>query len=74
MFAVMFAVKGNREYAISNETEKKAYIAQGFDIVDANGKLLAAGAGKKVSYEDYETLLAENETLLAEVEKLTKKK
>lgn len=70
----MYAVKGNREYAVNNDTEKAAFIKNGFDIVDEKGKLIAAGRGKTVSYEAYEKLKAENKALKTELEKLSKKK
>ena len=46
----MKAVKGNKEYTIS-DTEKRAYIAQGYDIISDNGEIISYGAGKTVSYE-----------------------
>lgn len=77
----MYAVKQNREYAVNNDVEKAAFIKDGFDIVDDKGKLITAGRGKTVSYEQYEklkaeneSLKAENESLKAEIEKLSKKK
>lgn len=66
----VYAVKGNREIAVTTETEKEQLIKQGFDIVDAKGNLLAAGNGKTVSYTQYEALRAENESLKAENEAL----
>lgn len=69
----MFAVKGNREYPINNNTEKAAFIKDGFDIVDENGKLLAAGAGKTVSFEEYEAVVKENAKLKASLEKAKEK-
>lgn len=63
----MFAVKGNREYPVNNDTEKEGFIRDGFDIVDKTGKLIAAGHGKTVPYEKYAALEAENAALKAEL-------
>lgn len=50
----MKAVRNNKEYTIS-EVEKASYVAQGYDIV-LDGKIVAYGAGKSVSYEKYKEL------------------
>lgn len=68
-----YAVKGNREIAIANEAEENALVKQGYDIVDGNGKLLTAGRGKTLPYEQHEKVKAENETLKAENKKLEAK-
>lgn len=47
----MVAVKGNLEYSI-NESEKEAYIKNGFDIYK-DGKKIADGEHKTVSYTEY---------------------
>ena len=51
----MKATKGNKVYTI-DETQKSMYQAQGYDIVDDEGKVLEYGAGKSVAYEEYKTL------------------
>lgn len=68
-----YAVKGNREIAITNEAEENALVKQGYDILDGNGKLLTAGRGKTVPYEQYEAVKTENDTLKAENDKLKAK-
>lgn len=55
----MKAVKGNREYSIT-EAEKTGYVNSGFDIIE-NGKVIAYGKGKTVPYEEYERLKKELE-------------
>ena len=65
----MKAVKGNKEYTIS-DTEKRAYIAQGYDILSDDGKIISYGAGKTVSYEKYIELEKENLKLKRELEVL----
>ena len=60
----MQAVKENRVYTIT-ETEQQSYHDQGFDICDDDGEIIAYGRGKTVSYDEYEKLLKENETLKA---------
>ena len=51
----MKALKGNRVYTIT-EADQKAFINEGFDILDDNGKTIAYGKGKTVSYETYAKL------------------
>lgn len=51
----MKATRGNKVYTI-DETQKAMYQAQGYDIIDDEGKLLQYGAGKTVSYEEYKAL------------------
>lgn len=69
-----YAVKGNRELAVSTEAERARLIRQGYDIVDETGKLLSAGHGKTVPYAQYETLLTENKKLKADIAAGQKKK
>lgn len=65
----MKATKGNKTYSI-DEKDKGRYQDAGYDIQDEDGKVIAYGRGKTVSYEEYEKLKAENEALKAENEKL----
>lgn len=67
-----YAVKGNREIAVENDAQAKDLVKQGYDIVDGNGKLLTAGRGKSVPYEQYEKVQTENETLKATIKELEK--
>ena len=60
----MKAVKGNKVYTI-DESTKARYQAEGFDILDDSGKVIAAGKGKNVSYEEYLRVLQELEALKA---------
>ncbi len=57
----MKAVKGNREYTVTEEN-MESYIKDGFDIFD-NGKKIRSGKGKKVSQEDYDRLKGELEEI-----------
>ena len=61
----MKAVKGNKVYTI-DESMKARYLADGFDVLDDSGKLIAAGKGKTVSYEEYQRVLDELNALKAE--------
>lgn len=65
----MKAAKENKEYKIT-ETEKRYYIAQGYDIVGDDGEIISYGAGKTVSYEKYVELKKENLELKKELELL----
>jgi len=60
----MKAVKGNKQYTI-DETQKKFYQNNGYDIIDDDGKISAYGRGKTVPYDEYVLLKKELETLKA---------
>lgn len=61
----MKAVKANKEYTIA-EQDKNRYIAEGYDIVDDDGHVIAYGRGKTVAYEVYKKVLDELNELKAE--------
>lgn len=67
----MRAVKGNKVYKV-DETNKKAYLSQGFEIQDDKGNVLELPADKSVPYSDYQKVLDENKKLKAEISKLKK--
>lgn len=67
----MKAVRNNKEYTIS-EVEKDSYAAQGYDIL-VDGKVIAYGAGKTVSYEEYKELEKKNKELEEKLKKLEAK-
>lgn len=74
----MKAVMENKVYTI-DETQKAMYQAQGYDIIDDEGKVIQYGAGKSVSYEEYKTLEEkalklekENKKLKDEIKELKK--
>lgn len=74
----MKASKGNKVYTI-DETLKASYQAQGYDILDDEGNIIQYGAGKTVSYEEYNALEKksikleeENKKLKDEIKKLKK--
>lgn len=69
----MYAVKENRCYTIT-EADVNHFQKAGYDILDEKNKVVAYGAGKMIAYEKYAEVLAENEKLKAEVEKLKAKK
>lgn len=56
----MKALKGNREYAVTEES-KQHYINEGFDIYDDDGEVIAHGKGKAVLQAEYDRLRAELE-------------
>lgn len=65
----MKAVKGNKVYIV-DEATKQNYVKSGFDIYDDNDNIIEYGAGKKVDYNKYAKLKAENEKLKAEIKTL----
>lgn len=65
----MIALKDNKVYTI-DETQKKHYIALGFDIQDDDGNTVAYGQGKTVPYEKYAELEAAHMELMEAYEKL----
>ena len=69
----MRAVKGNKEYSIS-ETQKKGYQDSGFDILDDDGKVIACGRGKTVPFDDYMRAVREIERLQKLCAELQEKK
>lgn len=76
----MKAIKGNKVYTVDGAT-KKAYLSQGYDIVDDDGKLLEKSPSATVSYSDYTAVKAEldkikpeYETIKAELDKIEAKK
>ncbi len=68
----MKATKGNKVYTI-DESQKKQYQDAGFDIIDDDGKVLAHGRGKTVSFDAYEALQKENEALKERLKTAEKK-
>lgn len=64
----MKAVKANKQYTIA-ETEKAAYLAQGYDIIDESGAVVEHSPQATVAYSKYEKMLNENAALRAELEK-----
>jgi hypothetical protein len=65
----MKALKDNKVYTI-DETQKKHYITQGFDIQDDEGNTIAYGQGKTVPYEKYAELESAHMELMAAYEKV----
>lgn len=60
----MIAEKGNKVYTI-DETQQEFYVAQGFDIKNEHGEVIKFGAGKTVSMDEHQAVLAELEELKA---------
>ena len=65
---MLYAVKDNRTYQVGeNESVRRSYLAQGFDIVDENGKIIEHSPVKTVPYAQYAALLEENAKLKKQV-------
>ena len=69
----MTAEKDNKVYTI-DESTKDRYAAEGYDIRDDDGKVIAYGKGKTVPYEEYQRVLQELESLKDEKQKDEKQK
>ena len=69
----MTAEKDNKVYTI-DESTKDRYVAEGYDIRDDDGKVIAYGKGKTVPYEEYQRVLQELESLKDEKQKDEKQK
>lgn len=67
----MYAQKGNKVYSVTEQT-KTQYLADGFDIVDDNGRIIDVAPNKTVSYAEYKRVVDENAKLTAEIKKLKK--
>ena len=59
----MKALKANKEYTIT-EQEQERYIAEGYDIADNEGNIIAYGKGKTVPYEKYKEVLEKSEKII----------
>ena len=68
----MKATKGNKVYTI-DEVQKDGYIAQGFDVLNDSGEVIAYGRGKTVPYGDYAALMEQNRKLQERIAELEKK-
>lgn len=55
----MIAKKGNVRLTLVNDAEAAAFRKEGFDILDDDGELLHHAAGKTISWEEHERLIAE---------------
>lgn len=65
----MKAIKGNKVYTIT-ESEQALYKQQGYDIANDEGKVIAYGAGRSVSFEEYLKLKEELDLVKQENQKL----
>lgn len=61
----MKAVKDNKVYTV-DETNKKDYLAMGYDIYDDKGNVVERSPSSTVSRKEYDTLLAKYEALKAD--------
>lgn len=67
----MKAIRANKVYTV-NESTKKAYLAQGYDITDDSGNIVERSPSSTVSRNEYDKVLAEITSLKAENAKLKK--
>lgn len=62
----MKAIKGNKVYTV-DETSKKAYLSQGYDIIDDSGDIIEHNPAATVPYSEYAKVIAENEVLQSQL-------
>ena len=62
----MKAIKGNKVYTV-NETSKKSYLSQGYDIIDDSGDIIEQSPVSTVPYSEYAKVIAENEVLQSQL-------
>lgn len=62
----MKAIKGNKVYTV-DETSKKAYLSQGYDIIDDQGDIIEHSPTATVPYAEYAKVIAENEVLQSQI-------
>lgn len=60
----MKAIKGNKVYTV-DETSKKAYLSQGYDIVGDDGKVIEKSPTATVPYSEYQAIKAELDKIKA---------
>ena len=68
---MLIATKGNRQTVI-DEKEVKSFAAQGYDITDESGKIIASADNKVIAYSKYAETLKEIEALKKDLAKLKK--
>lgn len=62
----MKAIKDNKVYMI-DETSKRAYLSQGYDIIDDSGDIIEHSPVSTVPYSEYAKVIAENEVLQSQL-------
>ena len=62
----MKAIKENKVYTV-DETSKKSYLSQGYDIVDDSGDIIEHSPTATVPYAEYAKVIAENEVLQSQL-------
>ena len=60
----MKAIKANKEYRIT-EANKQAYLNDGYDIIDDQGKIIEYSPKKTIKYSEYQKVVKELEELKA---------
>ncbi|MDE7390216.1 MAG: hypothetical protein K2M82_04665 [Lachnospiraceae bacterium] len=62
----MKAIKDNKVYTI-DEASKRAYLSQGYDIIDESGDIIEHSPTATVPYSEYAKVIAENEVLQSQL-------
>ena len=68
----MIAIKENREFTIT-EADVSSFTAEGYDVYDDSGNLVAYGKGKTVTFDKYMKLVEANEKLQEDIIDLKEK-
>ncbi|MFV0401682.1 MAG: hypothetical protein ACK5LX_13850 [Oscillospiraceae bacterium] len=64
----MYAKKGNIIYQVDTIQQKDHYLAQGYDLYNAQGEIVKHNPAKTIAYSEYEQLLEENKQLKEQLE------
>ena len=60
---MLYAVKENKTYEVSDKAQQSEFLKRGYDIADAAGRVIEHAPGKTVPYAQYAALLEENARL-----------
>jgi hypothetical protein len=58
-----YANKGNKQYPVRDDAERRSYLANGFDVIDGNGEIVEHSPLKSIPYNEYAALKRENDEL-----------
>lgn len=60
---MLYAIKENKTYEVTDKAQREDFLKRGYDIADETGKIVEHSPGKTVPYAQYAALLGENAKL-----------